>query len=402
MVLANFARDLAQRGWRVGGIVIETVWKGPPFALGSVKTGLDLLDVVTGDRLPLARPTTEGLPIDRWVLDTNVLDAARTRIRAAVRARVDLMIIDKFGPLESRGEGFAPVIADTIRAGVPLMTAVRGEFLESWDAFARPIAIDPAVPLRPDSDDLWRWWGPERITEELIRGVPDDPAETVVIGFNWVLVAGPRAIGLAHAPARGIPGCAPIEDHGPLTGRPLSELAAWASAQDPMLRALGHAAINAHINGPHVLSEFGTQMASIDGLAALGTRDGRDTVVVGRFPNLDKILPKAKVVETVPAKGEYPAWMGPMLAAQASRVAITASAVANGSAPALIRAAWGARTALIGPSTPLHPGLHSYGIDILSGFLVEDRQSAINAVQQGGHVTALKRCGRKWSLVRNA
>ncbi|MEM7653326.1 MAG: DUF2478 domain-containing protein, partial [Pseudomonadota bacterium] len=294
-VLATFAGALKQRGWRVAGIIIETRWSGEPFAPGSVKIGLDLLDLATEERLPLARPDTDGLAIGRWVLDQAVLAAATDRLAQAARSDCDLVIADKFGPLEGRGDGFAPALSQIMRAKKPLLVAVRSEFLEVWDEFATPLVSDQAALLRPTMDNLNRWWGTERLAEELIRATAADPVKTVVFGLNWILVEGPNGVGLCHAPAAAaLPagGCRPVETTGPLIGQPLSDLARHAAGHDPILRALGWAAINAHINQPSLLND--PDGKDDDGMAALlAGADPERLVVIGGFPGTATKYPQA-------------------------------------------------------------------------------------------------------------
>src|SRR5271169_1795435 len=99
-LLLAFARELRARGWRTGGVVIDTLYDG-----AGQKFGLDLIDVANDARLPLARPDTKGVAIGRWVLDPAALAEGDARIRQAVAERAELIVVDKFGPLESGSGG---------------------------------------------------------------------------------------------------------------------------------------------------------------------------------------------------------------------------------------------------------------------------------------------------------
>lgn len=381
-MLLAFARELQARGWRVGGVVIETLYDSD-----GQKTGLDLVDLASDHRLPYARAYTRGIAIGRWVLDPATLVEGDRLIHQAAEAGAELVIVDKFGPLEARGEGFASGLRAALASGQPLLVASRGEFLDGWDVFAgRPSAV-----LRPEAKELWRWWGPYRLYDELARNVADSPVRRVVIGVNWTLVEAFGSCGLAHSPPRDAPGCRPIADAGAYTGRSLRELAALSASWNPFEAALGLAAINAHYNRPDLVG------SNANGLELFAETPGRK-LVVGRFPELAKRLPDALVLERMPEPTELPAHAADWALPQADAVAITASALGNLTLPHLLGLSAHARVALIGPSTPLAPQLHAYGIEWLSGLVIEDAERAARAVAEGGAVKALKSCGRLVTL----
>jgi nucleoside-triphosphatase len=102
--LARAARDA---GLAVAGLV------SPPVLVGGEKTGIDLLDVASGERCHLAEraradlPGTEGLG---WRFDPAALAFGN-----AILARVgdcDLLLVDELGPLEfRRGSGLTAAFA---------------------------------------------------------------------------------------------------------------------------------------------------------------------------------------------------------------------------------------------------------------------------------------------------
>jgi uncharacterized protein (DUF4213/DUF364 family)/nucleoside-triphosphatase THEP1 len=390
-VLNAFADALAARGFKVAGVVIDTLYD----ADGN-KVGLDLIDLARARRLPYARPETRGIEacgikIGRWVLDPKTVEEGERAIRAAATSDADLIVIDKFGPLEGRGAGFAPGLADALGSDRPVLIAARSEFLDGWDAFAGR----PTVALRPTLDDLWRWWGPYRLYDDLARGVADAPARRVVLGLNWTLVEGPEGCGVAHSPARDAPGCRPVENAGGYVGTSLKTLAQLSTSWNPFEAALGLAAINAHYNRPGAVPA-GDDANGLELFAALPGRK----LVVGRFPEQARRMPDAVVIERLPAAGEFPAHAADWILPRAEAVAITASALGNLTLPGILERTWGARVALIGPGTPLTARLHAYGIEWLSGLVIEDADAAARAVAEGGAVQALKRCGRMASVLR--
>lgn len=218
-------------------------------------------------------------------------------------------------------------------------------------------------------------------------------ASRVMIGLNWTLVEGPSGVGLAHSPARGTSGCYGVSDAGKLSGKSLSNLADGLASENPFDRALAQAAINAHHNHPDLHG------GDANGLDVAANRQN-ETVVIGRFPGLENCLPQAKVIERVPGPHDFPVTAAPELLAKAETLLITASTVADGSLLEYLALAPNAFTVLIGPGTPLSPALFDVAIDVLAGFVIQDKKRAFTAIAEGGSVKALRACGQNICLQR--
>lgn len=372
-LLADFAADLKARGWRVGGLVQRT-FRGPDgFKRKIVATELD-----TGRKVTLAVYKGDRTKEAACGFDTAALAEATGAVRRAVAERMDLIVIEKFSRQETDGEGLLDEILGAMAEGIPTLTLVSAETLEDWTRFTGGLA--QLVPAERRA--LWRWWGPHRLYRDLELGVGRGNARTVVVGFNWVLVEGPNGCGLAQTPDRGTAGSRRVADAAHLAGRPLRELAAKVHSWEPVEAAIGLAAINAFYN------RYDLEAPAGNGLDAVA--DEAPLTVVGRFPNLAERLPGASVIERQPRDGEYPDTAAGWLLADSERVVATASTLVNHSLPGLIAAAPHARVALVGPSTPLTPRLHAYGLDTLAGMVVTDPKGAARAVAEGGSVGTLK------------
>ncbi|MBM4073597.1 MAG: hypothetical protein FJ271_32460, partial [Planctomycetes bacterium] len=237
------------------------------------------------------------------------------------------------------------------------------------------------------------------LARRLAADVADAPVRRVLAGINWTFVEGPHGCGLAQTPSREGHGCRPLEAAGSYTGRGLRELAGLIASDNRFEVAIGWAAINAHFNrrslqGP---TDNGLALLARDGDAGMPGR----SVVVGRFPDLERYLPGALVIEREPRAGEHGEADAEHLLPGARRVGITASALFDGSADRLIDLARGARIALIGPSTPLAPALHEAGVAVLAGLVIEDADGAFGVVAEAGAVRALRRHGRFVALIRD-
>ena len=212
----------------------------------------------------------------------------------------------------------------------------------------------------------------------LRAGIAGQVAHDVVVGLNWTLVRGPAGIGLAHTPARGTAGCRSVPRAGAHCGRSLAALAEFLDSDNPFETALGLAAANA------VHNRFDLAAPDDNGLDALDPAAG-PSVVIGRFPGLERRLPDALVIEREPRAGEYAEDAAQELLPSAAQVLITASSLANGSFAGLLRLCG---VVLVGPGTPLAPALFELGVDVLSGLIVAE----------GGAVSALKTCARYATL----
>jgi uncharacterized protein (DUF4213/DUF364 family) len=373
-LLADFAAQLAQRGFRVGGLLQET-------RLGDdgCKCRMEVTELDTGRRLSLSQELGSGS--NSCSLDPAALADASGALRRAVAAGVDLVFVNKFSKAEKAGHGLSAEMLDAMAAGVPLLTAIPGVFVEDWVRFTG----GRGQLLMPTAEALWRWWGPERLYDDLILGLGDDMARRVVVGKRWVMVEGPHGTGLAANPTE-----AAQDRHW---SGSLRELAAQARSWEPLAAAVGIAAINACYNRYDRVAEDGNGLEALD-------CDAAATVVVGAFPGLADRLPGAQVVERHPAAGQFPAEAAQWLLPRAEGVLITASALANRSLPGLLRASAHVPAVLVGPGTPLAPRLFDYGLAALAGLIVTDPDGMARAVAAGGGARDFKPFGRQAILRR--
>lgn len=255
----------------------------------------------------------------------------------------------------------------------------------------------------------------------VMTGITDSASGRVIVGFNWTAVEGPatrdghRTLGLAATPSKA-DGAHTTEATGTFGGQPLSDLARLLSSDNPYERAIGLAASNAHWNTPAFEPTEIERIADGDGLGIAPDEAARietsaemsetKTVVIGRFPALDRKLPGAIVLERNPGPDDLPAERAPDIVPTADRLIITATTLVNGSIDGLLALARpDCAITLVGPGTPLCPELLKTGrpnsaagfrsVNRLAGFIVMDVEGCAKAIMEGAGARAFRRFGKQ-------
>jgi uncharacterized protein (DUF4213/DUF364 family) len=209
----------------------------------------------------------------------------------------------------------------------------------------------------------------------------DQPVREVLTGAYWTAVSS-RGCGLASTfRDEGHPHPKGVKDVGNLARKSALELAEYALSDYLLEASIGMAAINSLIeidenrcvekNASEILMEKGT---------------GKDVAVVGHFPFIPQLKKKARnlwVFEQRPREGD----LGPedafRILPRCEVIGITGTAFINHTLEDLLQRAAGKYVLLIGPTTPLTPFLFDYGIQVLSGTMVVDKEETFRCISQG-------------------
>ena len=140
-LILEVVTDLQARGRLIGGILQEFEAGGDPSCLR-----LKVVDVRTRKAVSITQD--RGRDAQGCKLDPSGLADISHCITDAIAAGVDLMVINKFGRAESEGSGLVSGIADTVAAGIPLLTTVREPYLDAWRSFHGGLAIELAPRKR--------------------------------------------------------------------------------------------------------------------------------------------------------------------------------------------------------------------------------------------------------------
>lgn len=144
LILCAFAGLLMDAGLRVCGLVQlrDPHREGSP---GRVMV-LDRWQVVDVGRPDGARGDCR--------LDAQWLDQMGAQAEASIRRGVDIVIVNRFGPLEAHGRGFRNAIRAASQTATPLVIAVPTFAFEGWTRFSSGMTVRLDCSL----DSLLGWW----------------------------------------------------------------------------------------------------------------------------------------------------------------------------------------------------------------------------------------------------
>ncbi len=154
--LIDFARELADGGCRLGGMVQEAF-----FDDRGRRTHIDSVDLATGERVMINQPSRLFPDGKECTLDPAALADAGAPLRRALTDRPDLVIAEKFGEQERIGEGLADDILNIVAEGLPILVLVPEPDLACW----REVTGGEIAELPCEAGALRRWWR-ERLVEK--------------------------------------------------------------------------------------------------------------------------------------------------------------------------------------------------------------------------------------------
>jgi hypothetical protein len=146
--LIDFARELADAGCRLGGMVQEAY-----FDDRGRRTHIDSVDLATGGHVMINQPSRNWL-CKECTLDTAALADAGAPLRRALVERPDLVIAEKFGDQEETGAGLSDDILAVIAEGLPILVLVPEPALSRW----REVTGGEIAEIPCDAAALRRWW----------------------------------------------------------------------------------------------------------------------------------------------------------------------------------------------------------------------------------------------------
>jgi uncharacterized protein (DUF4213/DUF364 family) len=237
-----------------------------------------------------------------------------------------------------------------------------------------------------------------QIINDLLTTIQSADVVNVWIGLNWTAVvvdrSGIEQCGIAstiiqnhaHSEEPRIKMAGTFEDYSNI------ELGELSLSDNPTLRSVGVAAINASIasnlqnveesNAADVLAKYGKD---------------KKLALIGRFPfasQLKSEVGELSVIDQDPGPDDYPPNKAVEIIPQADVVAITGMSLINHTMQDLLDLCpEGSFVMVLGPSAPLSPILFDYGVDVISGSIVEKVPTVIRVISQGGNFRQVHKAG---------
>ena len=164
LALADFARELAAAGIRLGGMVQEAFCDEQ-----GRRIRIDSVDLATGDRVTINQPGGTGPDGTDCTLDTAALADAGAPLRRALIDRPDVIVIEKYGEQEQNGAGLVNDILEVMADGLTTLVLVPEPALANW----RELTGGEITELPCEADALRRWWRDHSTGKSLTDPVPD-------------------------------------------------------------------------------------------------------------------------------------------------------------------------------------------------------------------------------------
>lgn len=147
-LMAEFAAALADQGRRLAGF-IQVDAHMPDCNCPETH----VRDLESGARIPILQNL--GAHAQGCRADGAALADVAVRVHAALARRPDLLIINRFGRLESEGKGLRAEIAAAALSGIPVLVGVATRHLAAWRIFAQGLDEELAC-CRAALDDWWQ------------------------------------------------------------------------------------------------------------------------------------------------------------------------------------------------------------------------------------------------------
>lgn len=236
------------------------------------------------------------------------------------------------------------------------------------------------------------------IFERIIPSLPAGKIISVDIGLFWTAVVvesgGIRRCGLAATLSNSdfeharLPA---VKEAGRIEQSSAPDLANWVYSSSYTEAGVGLATINALL--PPIKNQV--DLAAEDYIAEQGIDS--QVVLIGHFPFVSRLKEQVKrlwVLELNPKEDDLPASAAPEIIPQADILAVTATTLINHTFEGILNLRKpGTKVLLLGPSTPLSPLLFNYGIDVLSGSIVEDVDTVLPLVRQAATFRQIRNHG---------
>jgi hypothetical protein len=141
-----FIDAVVARGVRVAGLVQDRADKGH-CNLHDVK----VRDLTSGEILPIMQDLGAGAEGCR--VDPSAIALAARLLDRALATNPDLLVVNRFGRLESEGGGVQSEIGRAFAEGTAVIVCVPDRYRDAWNAFA--CGLDVQLPASREAIEAW-------------------------------------------------------------------------------------------------------------------------------------------------------------------------------------------------------------------------------------------------------
>jgi len=146
-VLAVAVESLRSQGVRVAGLLQRF-----GDVLPGGKRSMYVEDLSSGELIRLDLPRGPGA--SGCTLDPDGLARAASALRQAVRARPDLLMVNRFGKQEAEGHGLRAELAEAVCNRLPTVVAVPQSLTAEWEKFIGA----PGHLIPPSASEIVNWF----------------------------------------------------------------------------------------------------------------------------------------------------------------------------------------------------------------------------------------------------
>lgn len=243
-----------------------------------------------------------------------------------------------------------------------------------------------------------------QIIKSIIENCKEDaPVYEVIRGVHWTAVVS-KHCGIASSMIN-----ISCPDHkssdpqiGELTNMTVKNITEYCYSENQANVSLGMAALNS-LYRPDL-----SKCSDINGISYIHQIvENKNISVIGHFPGLDKLKEKAKefrIIEKNPQDGDYPEEYSEKFLPKSDIVIISSTTLLNHTLENILKLCKkNSIKMLLGPGTPMTSVLFDFGIDILSGSIVNDQETVLRFIKQGANFIQIKKTGsiRFVTMIKN-
>ena len=145
-IISEIVDELKRREFKIAGYLQRGKVNSP-----DSRADYYLESVAKGDKVTISQSLGSGSTGCR--LDSAALAEFSNKLSSEIEDHTDMIVLNRFGKGESEGQGFRIAIEKAVAMDIPVLTAVRGEYIESWREFCGEFGVE----VSPTKEAIFEW-----------------------------------------------------------------------------------------------------------------------------------------------------------------------------------------------------------------------------------------------------